>query len=197
MPKAEAERRFAEMGEPLKCELIEDKAGETVSCYEIEGTLVYRLLPWATRPGDRQNQSLQAALDRRRALARRRFCAADAAHLRDGLLLAEELDERLKQREEAERRDHRRLGPELDLFSFSEVVGPGLVLWHPNGALIRKVIEQFLNDELYRRGYSFVNTPHITQSELFHPATSITTRAASTRRCSTRRTRAWSTGSSR
>src|SRR6266508_215245 len=91
MPKAEAEEKFAEMGEPLKCEL----------------------------------------------------------------------------KEEAERRDHRRLGPELDLFSINDLIGPGLVLWHPNGALIRKIIEQFLNDELYRRGYGFVNTPHITQSELF------------------------------
>src|SRR4029453_8885921 len=79
----------------------------------------------------------------------------------------EELDEGLKQKEEAEKRDHRRLGADLDLFSFSETIAPALVLWHPNGALIRKVIEQFLNEELYRRGYGFVNTPHVTQSELF------------------------------
>src|SRR5262249_12560734 len=78
----------------------------------------------------------------------------------------EELDEWVKQKEEAERRDHRRLGPELDLFSINDLIGPGLVLWHPNGALIRKIIEQFLNDELYRRGDGFVNTPHITQWEL-------------------------------
>jgi len=167
MPKAEAERRFAEMGEPLKCELIEDKAGETVSCYEIEGTpfIDFCLGPHVPATGKIKAFKLLSIAgahwlgDDSRPQMQRIYGTA--------FFSQEELDEWLKQREEAERRDHRRLGPELDLFSFSEVVGPGLVLWHPNGALIRKVIEQFLNDELYRRGYSFVNTPHITQSELF------------------------------
>jgi threonyl-tRNA synthetase len=167
MPKAEAEKKFAEMGEPLKCELIDEKAGETVSCYTIEGTpfVDFCLGPHVPSTGKIKAVKLLSIAgahwkgDETREQMQRIYGTA--------FFSQEDLDEWIRQKEEAEKRDHRRLGPELDLFSFSEAIGPGLVLWHPNGALIRKVIEQFLNDELYRRGYSFVNTPHVTQSELF------------------------------
>ena len=61
--------------------------------------------------------------------------------------------------EEAKRRDHRRLGKELELFSIEEEIGPGLILWHPRGAMVRKVIEDFWRDEHLRRGYSILYTP--------------------------------------
>lgn len=167
MPKAEAGKKFAELGEPLKCELIEEKGGDTVSCYTIEGTpfVDFCLGPHVPSTGKIKAVKLLSIAgahwkgDDSRPQMQRIYGIS--------FFSQEELDAWTRQKEEAERRDHRKLGPELDLFSINEVIGSGLVLWHPNGALIRKVIEQFLNDELYRRGYSFVNTPHVTQSELF------------------------------
>jgi threonyl-tRNA synthetase len=78
-----------------------------------------------------------------------------------------ELDEHLKQLEEAEKRDHRRLGKELDLFSIEEAAGPGLIFWHPAGARVREVIEEFIKGELRRRGYEPVYTPHVVREQLF------------------------------
>ena len=73
----------------------------------------------------------------------------------------------LKQVEEAAKRDHRKLGQELDLFGFSENVGPGLVLWHPRGALIRHLVESYWKEEHYKNGYELLYTPHIGQSNLW------------------------------
>lgn len=79
----------------------------------------------------------------------------------------EELEKYLKQVQEAERRDHRRIGKELDLFGLVEEAGAGLVLWHPKGALIRKTIEDFWKEEHYKRGYELVYTPHIFRADLW------------------------------
>ncbi|PIW31652.1 MAG: threonine--tRNA ligase, partial [bacterium (Candidatus Ratteibacteria) CG15_BIG_FIL_POST_REV_8_21_14_020_41_12] len=72
-----------------------------------------------------------------------------------------ELDDYLELIEEAKNRDHRKLGKELDLFSIHPEVGSGLIYWHPQGALIRKIIEDFLEDEHLKRGYGLVYTPHL------------------------------------
>ena len=80
---------------------------------------------------------------------------------------ADELEGYLHRLEEAQRRDHRRLGRELDLFSVSEEIGPGLILWHPKGALIRNLIERFETDEHLSRGYQLVYTPHIASGEIY------------------------------
>ncbi len=69
--------------------------------------------------------------------------------------------------EEAKKRDHRKIGKELDLFSISETVGPGLVLWHPRGAYIRNVIETFWRKEHLEHGYQLLYTPHIGRSQLW------------------------------
>ena len=79
----------------------------------------------------------------------------------------EDLKEHLRQQEEAAKRDHRKLGTELDLFGFSDSVGPGLVLWHPKGALIRHLIETYWKAEHYQNGYELLYTPHIGQSNLW------------------------------
>ncbi len=79
----------------------------------------------------------------------------------------EDLQAYLKQQEEAAKRDHRKLGTELDLFSFSDNVGPGLVLWHPKGAFIRHTFETFWKEEHYKNGYELLYTPHIGQSVLW------------------------------
>jgi threonyl-tRNA synthetase len=77
------------------------------------------------------------------------------------------LDEYLHRIEEAERRDHRRLGVELDLFSFPEEVGSGLAVFHPKGGIIRRVMEEYSRERHERAGYDFVNSPHISKEELF------------------------------
>ena len=80
---------------------------------------------------------------------------------------AEELKEYLNRIEEAAKRDHRKLGTELELFGFSEQIGPGLVLWHPKGAMIRHLVETAWKEEHYKNGYQLLYTPHIGQSILW------------------------------
>jgi threonyl-tRNA synthetase len=79
----------------------------------------------------------------------------------------EELDDYLHKLEEAQRRDHRRLGKDLDLFSVNEEIGPGLILWHPKGAMVRFLIEQFEQHEQLARGYDLVYTPHIASEKIY------------------------------
>jgi len=78
-----------------------------------------------------------------------------------------ELQEYLDRLEEAKKRDHRKLGQELDLFSIQEVAGPGLIFFHPKGGLVRKLIEDWMRDQYLARGYSLVFTPHIMRLELW------------------------------
>ena len=85
----------------------------------------------------------------------------------DAFSSEQEMNEYLKRIEEAEKRDHRRLGKDLDLFSIQEKAGPGLVFWHPNGAAIRDTVEQFWREVHARRGYQLVYSPHIANSELW------------------------------
>jgi threonyl-tRNA synthetase len=80
---------------------------------------------------------------------------------------ADELEEYLWKLEEARKRDHRRLGRELDLYSINEEVGAGLILWHPKGGMVRKLAEDFLRDEHQRGGYEFVYSPHIGKANLW------------------------------
>ncbi|MGZ8734879.1 MAG: threonine--tRNA ligase, partial [Acidimicrobiia bacterium] len=77
------------------------------------------------------------------------------------------LDEHLHRLEEAERRDHRKLGAELDLFSFPEEIGSGLAVFHPKGGIVRKVMEDYSRSRHEAAGYEFVNSPHITKKDLF------------------------------
>ena len=77
------------------------------------------------------------------------------------------LEEHLHRLEEAEKRDHRRLGVELDLFSFPEEIGPGLAVFHPKGGTVRRVMEDYSRKRHEEAGYEFVNSPHITKSNLF------------------------------
>jgi threonyl-tRNA synthetase len=78
-----------------------------------------------------------------------------------------EIDAYLKRLEEARKRDHRKLGRELDLFSSHDEIGPGLILWHPKGAMIRSVIEDFWRREHLKEGYELLYTPHIGRSTLW------------------------------
>ncbi len=80
---------------------------------------------------------------------------------------ADELDKYLWKLEEAKKRDHRRLGKELDLYSVSDAVGPGLILWHPKGGMVRKLAEDYARDEHEKGGYEFVYSPHIGKAQLW------------------------------
>lgn len=160
---------FAERDEPLKCELISEKVSseEKASIYYIDGSpfidfclgphvpntnklKAFKLLAisGAYWKGDANNQQMQ-----------RIYGTAFATQ--------EELDAWFKQREEAERRDHRRLGRELDLFSIQDDYGQGLILWHPKGGIIRMEMENFLREKLQKHNYSFVFTPHIAKRDLW------------------------------
>ncbi len=78
-----------------------------------------------------------------------------------------ELDEYLNRLEEAKKRDHRKLGQELDLFSIQELAGPGLIFFHPKGGAVRRIIEDWMREEYVKRGYSLVYTPHIARLDLW------------------------------
>ncbi|MBV8354310.1 MAG: threonine--tRNA ligase, partial [Candidatus Eremiobacteraeota bacterium] len=79
----------------------------------------------------------------------------------------QELDDYLQFLQEAERRDHRKLGKELGLFSLEEEAGGGLVFWHPKGAIIRSIVEEFIREGLRERGYQPVVTPHVAHEKLY------------------------------
>src|ERR1041384_1555096 len=165
--KADAMRIFNEREEPLKCELIDEKAGESVSVYYIDGSPFIDFclgphVPNTNRLKAFKLLSLAGAYwkgDAERPQMQRIYGTA--------FFTQEELDAWLKQREEAEKRDHRRLGRELDLFSIQEDYGQGLVFWHPKGGAIRKEMEDYLREQLLLRGYGLVYTPHIAKRELW------------------------------
>ncbi|HJQ34051.1 MAG TPA: threonine--tRNA ligase [Pyrinomonadaceae bacterium] len=167
IPKADALRVFGEREEPLKCELIEEKAGDVVSVYYIDGSPFIDFCLGPHVPNTNKLKafkllSLSGAYwkgDAEREQMQRIYGTAFATQ--------EELDAWVRQREEAEKRDHRRLGKELDLFSIQDAYGAGLVFWHPKGAVIRKAMEDYLYEELNRRGYTFVYTPHIAKRDLW------------------------------
>ena len=78
-----------------------------------------------------------------------------------------EMEQHFARLEEAQRRDHRVLGKQLDLFSIQEVAGAGLIFWHPKGAMVRKIMEDWMRDECLKRGYDLVYTPHVARVHLW------------------------------
>ncbi len=158
---------FKERDEPLKCELISDKVSDSATLYYIDNSpfIDFCLGPHVPHTGKLQAFKLLALSgaywkgDAEREQMQRIYGTAFAKQ--------EELDAWLKQREEAEKRDHRKLGRELDLFSIQDDYGQGLILWHPKGGIVRMEMERLLREELEQRGYSFVFTPHIAKRQLW------------------------------
>ncbi len=165
MKKEDAIAFFNEKGESYKVEIITEIPDETVSIYETGDFIdlcrgphipasgrikVFKLLSIAGAywRGDEKKQMLQRIY---------------GTAFQD----KKSLEEYLTKIEEAKKRDHRRLGRDLDLFNFYEEGGPGLVYWHPKGAMIRKFIEDFWRDEHIRRGYELVFSPHIAKLDLW------------------------------
>ena len=165
VPIAEAIQLFKEQGDQYKVEILSEIPATTVSLYT-QGAFTdlcrgphipstgylkhFRLLSIAGAywRGDEKNKMLQ-----------RIYGTAFPSK--------EELTGFITAREEAAKRDHRKLGQQLDLFSIQEQAGPGLVFWHPKGAIVRKEIEDFWRAEHIKRGYEFVYTPHIANLELW------------------------------
>ena len=165
--KAQILDLFAEREEPLKRELIDEKVDQTASVYYIDGSsfIDFCLGPHVPHTGKLKAFKLLALSgaywkgDAEKEQMQRIYGTAFATQ--------DELDAWLKQREEAEKRDHRKLGRELDLFSISDNYGQGLILWHPKGGIVRMEMERLLREELEKRGYSFVFTPHIAKRQLW------------------------------
>ena len=165
LSREEAVTLFRERGEPYKVELIEDIGDEALTLYE-EGEFVDLCRgPHLATTGRLKAFKLLSIAgaywrgDENREMLQRIYGTAFET--------SEDLEEYLRLREEAEKRDHRRLGPELELFSIREEIGPGLVVYHPNGAIVRTVIEDFLKVEHARRGYQLVISPHVMRREVW------------------------------
>jgi threonyl-tRNA synthetase len=161
--KDEARRLFA--AQPYKLELIDEIQDEKVGVYR-QGLFVDLCRgPHLNSTGEIKAFKLVSIAgaywrgDEHRPMLQRIYAVA--------FNTKEALAEHLKELEEAASRDHRKLGRELDLFSIHEEAGPGLVHWHPRGAAIRRVIEDFWKDEHIKRGYDIVYTPHIAKVDLW------------------------------
>jgi len=166
IPRDEAIEFFKKQGEDFKVEIIEGiDNSDVISAYtqgeftdlcrgpHVDNTKrlkAFKLLSTSSAywRGDERNPVLQRIY-------------GTAWHNKD------ELKAYLNRLEEAKRRDHRKLGKELDLFSMSEDVGPGLILWHPKGSRVRYLIEEFWRQEHYKHGYELVYTPHTAKSDLW------------------------------
>lgn len=165
MAKDEAIALFRKMDEPYKVELLEEIPDAAVSLYE-EGGFVDLCrgphLPRAGRVKAFKLLSIAGAYwrgDEKNKMLQRIYGTAFETK--------EELKAYLDFLEEVKKRDHRKLGRELDLFSISDEIGPGLILWHPNGAIIRKTIEDFWRGEHIRADYKILFSPHIARLHLW------------------------------
>jgi threonyl-tRNA synthetase len=166
IPKPEALELYKKNNQVFKCELVQEKAEEPIVSFYTTGKFIdfcrgphipstkriqaFKLMNvagayWKGQEGNPQLQRIYAAC----------------------FFTKKDLDEYLHRLEEAKRRDHRKLGAELGLFSIQDEAGPGLIFWHPKGGLIRKIVEDWLRDELLKRGYDLVYTPHIMRLDLW------------------------------
>src|SRR5215469_9885429 len=162
--KEEGLRKYSDAW--MKCELIQERAGEIFSEYTLGPNFIdfcrgphlpntakikaFKLLSIAGAywKGNEHNKQLQ------RIYGTAFFSQKD-------------LEDYLKQLDEAKKRDHRKLGQELDLFSIQELAGPGLIFFHPKGGMVRKQLEDWMRNQYLARGYSLVYTPHVMRRHLW------------------------------
>ncbi len=165
MTSKEAKKFFSNEDQDYKVELIEDLLEDTVSVYKQDGfTDLCRgpHLPSTKRIKAFKLLSVAGAYwrgDENRPMLQRIYGTAFGSK--------KALEEHLERLEEAHRRDHRVLGKQLDLFHIDEEVGAGLPLWHPKGAMVRKIIEDFWQNEHLKHGYEMVMIPHIAKVDLW------------------------------
>jgi threonyl-tRNA synthetase len=162
--RAEAKTRFKD--DPLKLERIDDLGPDEVISVYTDGPFVDLCRgPHVPSTGRIKHVKLLHAAgaywrgDERRQMLQRIYGTA--------WFTKDELEGYLRRLEEAKKRDHRVLGKQLDLFSIQEDVGPGLILWHPKGAMLNFQLRRFIEDVILERGYQLVYTPNVTREELF------------------------------
>ena len=163
--KQEAMRIFQERGEPYKLELLEEIKEEKVSIYS-QGEFVDLCRgPHVESTGKIKHFALLSVAG---AYWRGREGNPMLSRVYGtSFFTREELEEHLRWMEEAKKRDHRKLGRELEIFDIYPDLGPGLAVYHPKGAIIREVIENFEKEEHIKRGYQLVRTPHISKADLW------------------------------
>jgi threonyl-tRNA synthetase len=161
----EAKEIFAKDGEKYKLEIIEDLRDQQISTYRLDDFVdlcrgphlpdttaiqAFKLLRVAGAywRGDEKNDVLQRIYG-------------------TAFYDKKELNKYLNALEEAKKRDHRKLGKELELFTIQDQIGPGLILWQPKGSQLRRLIEDYWKDEHYRHGYDLLYTPHIARKDLW------------------------------
>ncbi len=152
--------------QPMKVELITERAGDIFSEY----TLGPHFIDFCRGPHVPSTKKLKAFKLLSIAGAYWKGSEKNAQLQRiygTAFFSKKELDEHLAKLEEAKKRDHRKLGQELDLFSIQELAGPGLIFFHPKGGRIRKLIEDWMRDQYLLRGYSLVYTPHVMRADLW------------------------------
>lgn len=165
LPKDQALRLFKEKGQHLKEELIQDKGEERISFYQQGDFVDFCRGPHVPSTGYVQHFKLLSVSgaywkgDERGKQLQRIYGTA--------FFTRKELKAHLFHLEEAKKRDHRKLGPQLDLFSFDEDLGAGLILWHPKGGRVRRVIEDYWREEHVKDGYEILYTPHIAKLDVW------------------------------
>ena len=165
MPREEAIRLFDSMGETYKVEIIKEITEEPVSLYKQGDFIDLCRGPHLPSTGKIRSFKLLNTAgaywrgNEKNKMLHRIYGTAFPTQ--------DELDAYLIRLEEIKKRDHRKLGKELDLFSIQDEIGAGLILWHPKGAIIRKVIEDFWREEHLRHEYKLLYTPHVAKLDLW------------------------------
>ena len=165
LARSEAEEIFKQKGENYKLEILSELKEDKVVLYQHDDFVDLCRGPHVPSTGVIKNFKLLSVAgaywrgSEKNPMLQRIYGISFPAE--------EELDQYLKRIEEMKRRDHRVLGKELELFSISDEVGPGLVLWHPKGAQVRKIIEDFWVEEHQKHGYQLIYTPHIARLHLW------------------------------
>jgi len=163
--KKYAAEYFRKAEEPYKIELLNDIADGTITFYKHDNFTDLCRGPHVGSTGEVKHFKLLSIAgaywrgSEKNKMLQRIYGTA--------FFTKDELDGHIKKLEEMKRRDHRILGRELDLFSIHEEAGPGLIFWHPKGALMRKIIEDFWKDEHLKNGYQLLNTPHIARLDIW------------------------------
>jgi threonyl-tRNA synthetase len=165
VPKKKALRLFKEQSQELKVELIKEKGDKEVTCYEQGSFIDFCLGPHVSSTGQIKHFKLLSVSgaywkgDEQGKQLQRIYGTV--------FFKKKDLTDYLALLEEAKKRDHRKLGAELELFSFNEDLGAGLILWHPKGATVRHIIESYWREEHLKDGYDFLYTPHLAKLDVW------------------------------
>lgn len=163
--KKEALKVFHDRNQELKDELIDEKGGDTVSCYRQGDFIDFCRGPHVPATGMVEHFKILSSSgaywkgDEKGKQLQRIYGTV--------FFTKKDLDTHLELLEEAKKRDHRKLGVELDLFSFQEDLGGGLILWHPKGAAVRNAIENYWREEHFKAGYELIYSPHIAKLDVW------------------------------